>query len=191
MGPSYYVTPAPERNAPSRKMMLIGGGIVAALILGIILMFSSNGNSIGSQLTRLSLRLGNLQAILGKTEITRKIKNEDLSRVVTDFSLNLNSDVNDLTPLMVAAGLPENPDASVATSEADTSTVPKLDDAGLKNHLDSAYAEVLVIKIDSLRALIAEIYSQTNNTKLKSSLANTDKHLFDMKKRIVTIQNKL
>lgn len=187
MEPNYYVTAAPKPGGFSRKQLFIGAGLAIAILFGIILTFASGGKNIGNQLQHLSLRLTNFQSILADTETTRNLKNEDLSTLVQELSINLDSDINQLAPLLTSAGLPAKFDKNIVASEADTSTTAKLENAKLNNRLDQGLATVMRTKIASLRALIAETYQLTNNAQLKKSLASTDKHLSDGLKRLDNI----
>ena len=187
MGPNYYVTPAPKNNVPSKQMILLGGGLLAAIFIGIVLLFGSGGKSISSQLQHLSLRLLTLQKVLDDGSTTRNIKNKDLSLVVTDFSLNLQSDTNQLRPLMTSEGLPTEFDATIVANEADTSTTALLEKAVLNDNLDETYQKILLTKIISLRALINETAGLTKNKALYNQFVTTDKNLSNMQKRIEAI----
>ncbi len=188
MEPNYSVTPTRRSFSLTRKQLLLGGGLVAAVLIGIILLLGSGGKNISSQLQHLSLRLTNLQTMLSNTAVTRNFKNEELSSLVTEFNLNLSSDINELTPLMTEAGMPTKFDKSIVAAETDTSTDTKIEEATLNNQLDVGYSTVLKDKIASLRALLAETYELTSNTKLRSGLAATDKDLSDINKRLKKIQ---
>lgn len=184
MGPNYYVTPAPGQSRFSKKTILLGGGLVAAVLIALTLLLSSGGKNISSQLQHLSLRLNALQALLEDRTVSRNIKSAQLSQITTEFQLTLRSNVNQLTPLMVEAGMPEKADSNIAASEADASSAAKLEDAALKSQLDRVYAEMISQKITSLRALTAETYGLTKKAKLRQALSDLDKNLNTTKKRI-------
>lgn len=184
MGPNYYVTPTPPARGPSRKTLFIGAGLAGAIIIAVTLLFSSGGKNISTQLEHLSLRISSLQAVLDDSATTTALKDEELRHITTELGLTLQSSANQLKPLMVDAGLPEKLDANIVASEADTSSATKLKEAGLNNRLDRTYAEVLNQKIVSLRPLVADIYGQTKNTKLRQALSQFDKSLLQTKKRL-------
>jgi len=185
MEPSYgYVQSSPQNeNKFSRKMIfLIAGGIVAVLI-AIVLLLSNGQSGISNQSQYLVLRYKNLQTILTDEKTTRNLKNQDLSNIVTSFELAIITDQNDLNSAL-SGTLPVKMSESIVASEADVTTLKTIEEAYLENKLDSVYAEVLVKKINSLRALIAEVYGLTSSAKLKTTLAELDDHLLETKKKI-------
>jgi len=177
MGSDYYVTPTPQQNGFSRKMIFIGGGLIVAIIIAFILLLSGGGKNASSQLQHLSLRQAALQAMLDDTSTTRNIRNQDLNRLIADFSLNLQSDTNQLAPLFIEAGMSEKIDKNIAINEADSSTKGKLEAASLNNQLDRTYAEILKQKIESIQALLAETLPLIKDIDLKKALEAHDAHL--------------
>jgi hypothetical protein len=187
MGPDYYVSPAPQSRVPSRKILLLGIGLVAAVIVGVGLLLAGGGKDISKELQRLTIRLSTLQAILDNTEQTRNIKNEELSRLISEFSINLASDTNTITPLLSEAGVPENVDPKVLASETDT-TGEELEEAALNNKLDSAMKETIQTKIRSIRILMAEIYPSVKTANLKKALETLDTNLSKTAERLEKIR---
>ncbi|MEK7621120.1 MAG: hypothetical protein AAB395_02075, partial [Patescibacteria group bacterium] len=90
--------------------------------------------------------------------------------------LTTTTDVNDLKTAL-ASQLPQKISDSIIAAEADTSTAQTIEDAYLENKLDAVYGKVLIKKIDSIRALIAEIYGLSKDQKLKEVLVDVDDHL--------------
>lgn len=176
MAQNYYVTPSPQPNRFSKKNLLVGGGLVTAVIIALLLL-GSGGNTMSKQLQHLSLRMASLQKLLESAEVSKNLRDEELSHINTELKLTLASSVNELTPLMVDAGLPSQFDKSIVASESDASVAVKLEEAALNNKFDEAYAETLGQKIISLRALIKETYSLSKNTKLRQALVNLDNTL--------------
>lgn len=189
MQPEYsYVQIEPGTSSwQSRKTLFLGIGLFVAIIIGLVLILSSGQKSISNQAQHLSLRLNNLQTMLSDTNTTRNIKNQDLSNLVTSFSLSLTTDTNDITSLL-GKDLPQKPSDAIVAAEADTTTAKTIEDAYLENKLDTVYADVLVKKIDSLRALITEMYGLSKDAKLKQSLQDLDTHLSNTRKQITAIR---
>lgn len=179
-----YVNPAPQNSSPfSRKMLIVIGGSIFAIILAIILMVSSGSNSTSSQAQHLILRMENLQTILSDNETTRHLKNQELSNLVTSFSLTQTTDINDLK-IALSSQLPQKMDEKIIANETDTTTATTIEEAYLKNKLDAVYAEVLTKKIASLQALIAELYGKTKDQKLKQTLESVNENLRKTGKQI-------
>lgn len=179
-----YVNPTPQNSSVfSRKMLIVIGGSVFAIILAIILMVSSSSNSTSSQAQHLILRMESLQAILSDNETTRHLKNQELSNLVTSFSLTQTTDINDLK-IALSNQLPQKIDEKILANETDTTTATTIEEAYLKNKLDAVYAEVLTKKIVSLQALIAELYGKTKDQKLKQTLESVNENLRKTGKQI-------
>lgn len=178
MDPNYgYVQSAPQNiGGFSKKTIIIIASLAVAIIIAIILLISSNQNVTGVQSQRLVVRYDNLQTLLSDTETTRNLKNQDLSNIVKSFELTTATDVNDLKTAL-ASQLPQKISDSIIVAEADTSTAQTIEDAYLENKLDAVYGEVLIKKIDSIRALIAEIYGLSKDQNLKEVLVDVDDHL--------------
>ncbi|OGL34300.1 hypothetical protein A3F64_00265 [Candidatus Saccharibacteria bacterium RIFCSPHIGHO2_12_FULL_42_8] len=179
-----YVNPAPQNGSPlSRKMLIVIGGSIFAIILAIILMVSTGSNSTSSQAQHLILRMESLQTILSDNETTRHLKNQELSNLVASFSLTQTTDINDLK-IALSSQLPEKIDEKILANETDTTTASTIEEAYLKNKLDAVYAEVLTKKIASLQALIAELYGKTKDQKLKQTLESVNENLRKTGKQI-------
>lgn len=178
MDPNYgYVQSSPQNiGGFSKKTIIIIASLAFAIIIAIVLLVSSSQSGTAVQSQRLIVRYDNLQALLSDTETTRNLKNQDLSNIVKSFELTTTTDINDLK-IALASQLPEKISESVVAAEADTSTAQTIEDAYLENKLDAVYGEVLIKKIDSIRALIAEIYGLSKDQNLKALLVEIDDHL--------------
>ncbi len=190
MEPNYgYVQADPQKDSMfSSKILLLAGSLIVAVIIAIILLlFTSGRSSVGTQGQHLLIRYSNLQAILADTKTTRNLKNQDLSDIVTSFNLTTTTDINDLT-IALSSSVPEKMNDSILAAEADTTTAQTIEDAYLENKLDSVYADTLIKKIDSLRALIAETYGLTKDQKLKATLVSVDDHLRTTRQQLADLK---
>lgn len=187
MGPNYYVTAAPQSNMPSRKMLFIGIGLIAAILIGIILMFMSGSKDISKSLQRLNIRIASLQTVLDDTEQTRNIRNQQLSQLISEFRINLASDTNQITPLLISEGMKQEVDQTIAASEADTAST-ELEEASLNNRLDSAMKDTLQKKIRSIRILLAEIYPDIKAKDLRTAMEKLDTNLSKTSERLDKIK---
>lgn len=178
MDPKYgYVQALPENNSRfSKKMILIAGGLIVSVIIAIVLLFSSGQSGISTQAQYLLVRYSNMQTMLSDTKTTRNLKSQELSNIITSYNLTATTDYNDLTTAL-AGQVPEKTDESIIAAESDELTMQKIEDAYLENKLDAVYADTLIKKIDSLRALIAEIYGLSKSQELKSTLESVDENL--------------
>lgn len=183
----YAQVPSEQTDMFSRKMLLVGICIVVAIIIAIVLLLGSGQNNISTQAQHLSARLDNLQTMLSDTNTTRNIKNQDLSNLITGFSLSLTTDTNDINSLL-GSQLPKKIDDKIIATESDVATQKNIEDAYLGNKLDKVYTDVLSKKIDSLRALVAEIYNLSKDQKLKTKLTQFDDHLRTTKQQLENLK---
>lgn len=185
MSQDYYVTPARPTARLSRKTLILGGGLVIAVLLGAFLLLgSAGGNSMSKQLQHLSLRMNALQSLVEGEYVKTNLKDKELSQITVELKLGLASSTNELNPLMLIAGLPEKFDADVVAIETDTSTDMKLNEAVVNNNFSQVYGEILTQKIASLKALVAETYGLTKNVALQEALVRLDKSLDSAKKSL-------
>lgn len=187
MGPNYYVTPPPRTSGLPKNIIFIGIGLFVALVVGVMLLGASGGKSITTQLQHLSLRLDNTQNFLSDVQTTRNLKDQELSQLVTNASLTITSDINDLTPLMTQSGLTDKYSDAIIAAETDTTSAQKIEEAKLNNNLDKVYASILSTKVTSLRALIAETYNASQSTELRAALDKVDDHLLAVQKQLEKI----
>lgn len=185
MDPNYgYVQSAPQNSGFkfSRKTLLIAGGLIIAIIIGIVLL-SGSQKGISVQAQHLVARYSNLQAMLSDKTTTRNLKNQDLSNIVTSSNLSVTTDIQDLNTAL-AGHIPAKLDSSIAAAEVDTTTAKTVEEAYLENKLDAVYADILIKKIKSIRALIAETYGLSKDQELKATLQNLDDHLRKTKQQL-------
>lgn len=183
MAQDYYVTPTPKASPFSKKMILIAAGIIIALIVGVMLL-GMGGNSTPQQLQRFSLRLSGLQSFLQAPIVRTNLKDQSLLQITSELKLSLATSKNELSPLLVSAGLPPKFDKAIIASEADTLSATTLEAAALNAKFDRTYAETLEQKIVSLRALTAETFKIVKGKKLKSALITLDDSLLVAKKKL-------
>lgn len=176
-----YVQAAPQENntfSRSRKLIFIGAGLVVAVIVAILLLLASGQKSISTQAQYLMLRMDSMQTMLSEPDTIKNIRNEELANIVASFSLTSSSDYNDLKAAL-GSQLPEKMDEKIVLAESSTTatTSQTIEDAYLENRLDEVYVEVLLKKIASIRALLAEIYGLTKSADLKKTLEGVDENL--------------
>lgn len=183
-----YVVSHPSKTFGfSKRILIISAGLIVAIVTAIALLLSSGGKSTATQVEHLVERMNNLQVLLTDTKTTRNIKNEDLSNIITSFSLTMTTDSNNLATAL-AEEYPTKIPESIVASEVDTATIKNIEDAYLENKLDAVYADVLKKKIASIRALIAETYGLSNNKKLKAELVKIDDHMRTVSDQLDTLK---
>ncbi|HEX6258748.1 MAG TPA: hypothetical protein VFZ48_04680 [Candidatus Saccharimonadales bacterium] len=173
MQPSYndvlppVPTSIPNRRGLSKRTVYIGGLLLLALIVGSALLIASSNDGLKKSLQRLTVRLEVLQSMTN--DAREAIVNPDLAKINSDASILVTGSIASLEKPMVAAGRGSVTDDN-KKAEADTATLETLKQAKLTGNFDTTFARVLGQKIDTVLALLAETYGQTNSVSLKSAL---------------------
>lgn len=167
--------PVPEKKKVkliefnSRTLLFIGIG-VGVVILGILLLIWANSGGVNTQLQHLSARLDTMQTIANESD--RSIRNPDLRKFNSDLRLLTTGNINKLRDPMAAVGMTQVSDG-VRAQEADTATIERLERAKSGGDFDIVYARVTEQKIDTIIALIREIYDKSGNNNLREALSES------------------
>lgn len=167
--------PVPEKKKVkliefnSRTLLFIGIG-VGVVILGILLLIWANSGGVNTQLQHLSARLDTMQTIANESD--RSIRNPDLRKFNSDLRLLTTGNINKLRDPMAAVGMTQVSDG-VRAQEADTATIERLERAKSGGDFDIVYARVTEQKIDTIIALIREIYDESGNNNLREALSES------------------
>ncbi len=181
MGPNYYVESPKQQFLSPQRAFLGGIGLIIALVVGMLLLSASGGQPTNTALLqRSALRLGGLTTFLDNPQVTRNIKDESLSQLVTNASITLTSDQNALNELLPQTKYP----ATMVSEETDTISKTKLEQAQLEGTLDRTFADIYTTKIRALRALLAETVPKTPSKDIRQVLVKTDTHLSDQQKQL-------
>ncbi|HYG84303.1 MAG TPA: hypothetical protein VD907_05500 [Verrucomicrobiae bacterium] len=184
------VPPVPTRNGGfrgiSQRSLLIGGGLLVAIIAGFILLMLTNNASLKDPLQRLTVRLETLQKITSDSQ--GALTNPDLQKINSDTSILATGSLSELAKPMDAAGRGSISDDNRAL-EADTATLEALANAQLEGRYDEVYARAVEQKIDTILALLSEIYNKTNNRQLKAALNTPYNNFMSIKKDFDSLSN--
>lgn len=167
--------PVPEKKKVkliefnSRTLLFIGIG-VGVVILGILLLIWANSGGVNTQLQHLSARLDTMQTIANESD--RSIRNPDLRKFNSDLRLLTTGNINKLRDPMAAVGMTQVSDG-IRAQEADTATIERLERAKSGGDFDIVYARVTEQKIDTIIALIREIYDESGNNNLREALSES------------------
>lgn len=179
MDPSYLgqPIPTPTANKPTGLMTKRTFFIVLGLLLAVVaaaVMLVASGDKSGTLQQRLSARQATTLTIIEDGQ--KNISEDTLQKLNSELKIVLLSDTTKLNAALKAAGM-KKVEKEIATAEADTATMQKLKSAKLNARYDQAYEEVLTQKIESLRALVQELHSETKNKALKAVLSDEYTHL--------------
>lgn len=177
MGPNYYVEPQRQSFIPQGKMLyLIIGGIVAVLLgAGLMIATNSGKKDLSTQYAQIESQAGQLNSLVNATEITRNIRNENLNNIIVESSTNITSDINAFHSAIQAANMPQQVPLSDEIKQ-------KLEDASLKNQLDSEFREEFMKQIELVRAQLAGTYPQVRVKTVRTAMESMDSHLSNVYK---------
>jgi hypothetical protein len=179
MGPNYYVEPQRQSFIPQGKMLYLIIGAIAALIVGGILIAVTNGSKkdLSLQYAQIESQAGQLNSLVNATEITRNIRNETLNNIVVESSTNITSDINAFHSAIQGVNMPQQVTLNDEVKQ-------RLEDASLKNQLDSAYREEFMKQIELVRAQLSGTYPQVKLKAVLTAMESMDGHLSEIYKRL-------
>ena len=154
----------PQRGIP-RAFLIVGSLVILAVIVAAFLLFGTRDNS-GVLRERLSARQTVTLSVIADGQ--KNISGEDLGKLNSEVSIVLKSDDAALQAALKAAGT--KPDKKITASEADTDSVTELKTAKLNGQYDSKYRSILNQKLESLQALVKELYGSSKSKSLKATL---------------------
>lgn len=160
----------------SKKFLfLVGGGLLLAIIVGIFA-FTSGGTAPRDQLQTLAARINTLQKVSSTAQ--KNIKSSKLRSINGSLTLLLTNASHDM-----AEPLKNNDvdvlklDKDIVKAEAGTELSGKLEDARLNAVFDRTYTREMSYQLDTVKALMKQIYAKTSSKSLKDFLNETDKNL--------------
>lgn len=169
------VPPVPQKkqvklfSLTPKTLMWVGIG-VAVIVAGIIMLMVSTSNNIAPQMQRLSARLDTTLSIT--EDASRSIQNADLRKLNSDARILTTGSISKLQQPFANAGMGSVPE-NILAAEADTATVERIEAAKTGGNFDGIYARVLEQKIDTILALMIEIFDNTNRSELQTALTES------------------
>jgi hypothetical protein len=173
------------RGLLTARAWMILGAMVAAILAGIFLLFGSQDQS-GTLQQRVSARQTTTLKLVADGQ--KNLKDADLSKLNSELSIVLAGDDSAVQAALKNAGM-KKIDKEITAAEADEDTFKSLSTAKISGRYDTAYQDTLVQKLDSLRALLAELHGATRNKPLKAVLDTEYQHLGGYLKTLQTTAN--
>jgi hypothetical protein len=174
---------APQEKKPglSNRLFLFiaGGGLLLAIIVGIFALTSS-GTGPTQKMQTLAARLTALQSISDKAQ--KNIKSGDLRSTnssLTIFLTNANHDI--VTPFGKNGVDIKKIDKKIITKESGADLTKKLEDARLNAIYDRTYSSEMSYQLQTVAALMTDIYKNSKSKSLKEFLVTTDNNLTPIK----------
>lgn len=174
---------APKQGMNSKLFfLLIGGGLLVAIIVGILALTSGSGGPTQKMQT-LAARLATLQSIAGDAQ--KNIKSGQLrttNSTLNIFLTNANRDI--IEPLSKNGVDIKKIDKSIQSKENGEKLKTELEDARLNATFDRTYAREMSFQLETVAALMKDIYENSNSKSLKEFLEATDTNLQPIKKQL-------
>jgi len=171
------IAPEQPKASMGNKLffILIGGGLLVAIIVGILALTSGN-NGPTQKMQTLSARLTTLQKVSSDSQKT--IKNGTLrstNGTLTILLTNANRDIAE--PLSKNGVDVKKIDKSIQTKEDGAKLTEQLEEARLNAIFDRVYAREMSYQLETVAALMKQIYNSTGSKSLKTYLEATDANL--------------
>jgi outer membrane murein-binding lipoprotein Lpp len=175
------IAPEQPKQGMNNKMffLLIGGGLLVAAVVGILAL-SGGSNGPTQKMQRLAARLTTLQTVASDAQ--RNIKSGQLrstNSTLTIFLTNANRDIAE--PLSKNSVDIKKIDTKITASENGEKLKTTLEDARLNATFDRTYAREMSYQLETVAALMKDIYTNTNSKSLKTFLEATDTNLQPIK----------
>lgn len=161
--------------------------LLAALAVGLFAFLNSGSNNT-SDMSRLSVRLKNLQAISDSSQ--KNIVSSNLRGTNTNLSLlltNINRDIE--TPLTTLGVDPTKLDAKIIASEDTTKITERLENARLNATFDRIYTLEMTYQLETLMVLVQQIESNTKSGATKEFLADTYQKIEPIQKQFANFSS--
>jgi len=175
------IAPQQKKKGLSNRLFLFiaGGGLLLAIIVGIFALTSSNTGPTQKMQT-LAARLTTLHDISDKAQ--KSIKSSDLRSINSSLTIILTNANRDIAAPLSKVGVDVTKlDSKVKSAEDGATLSQTLENARLNAVYDRTYAREMAYQLETVVALMQEIYSSTNSKSLKEFLESTNTNLDPLK----------
>jgi len=176
------IAPEAPKKGMSNKLFLgvIGGGLLVAIIVGLLLLSGGSSNGSTEKMQRLAARLTTLETIADEAD--RTIKSGQLRSTNSNLKIFLTNTNRDITDPLLKNGVDTKKiDKKIETAENGEKLKKSLEDARLNAVFDRIYAREMSYQLDTVSALMVELYNSSASKSLKDFLVTTNKNLEPLK----------
>jgi phage-related protein len=175
-------TTRPASPGQSRFWMIIVGLLVVALLIGGFVIFKSKDTS---GVLRQQLRERQAATLLILDDGQKNISDENLAKVNSELSLIMKGDNTAIQSALKELKTKKSSKETIAAESAGD-TLSRLKISKLNGVYDATYRLAITQKIDSLHALLKEIYTKTHSKSLKTAIGTEYDHLTTFLDRLNT-----
>jgi hypothetical protein len=180
------IAPKPQKKGLSSRgfLMVVGGGLVVAVIVGILAL-SSGGSGPTKNMQTFAARVQTLEKITAGAQ--KNIKSNDLRGTNVNLTLFLtNTDQNMTKPLANNSVDVKKLDKDIVAAEKGDALTAKLENARLNATFDRTYAREMIYQLTALETLMKSIYNSSKSKSMKDFLQTADDSLLPIKKQFDT-----
>lgn len=180
------IAPPPKKpgiNTRSLVIVVVGIGLVLALVVGFMLFVNSSSKGPKTSTVVLAARMQAMQGIADKSQ--KNIKSSALRGVNSNLIIFLSNANRDIAEPLTAVGLDvKKLDKNVIAKEKADPITADLEDARLNAIFDDTYAREMSFKLTTISLLMEEIYDTSKSKTMKDFLIKTDENLQPIKQQL-------
>lgn len=177
------IAPQPKKAGLNNKtfFLLIGGGLLFAIIVGVLAFSSGSGPK--QQMETLAARMQTLQTISQNAQ--KNIKSGTLRSTNSNLSIFLTNANHDIADPLKKNGIDiKKLDKKIVAAEKDDALTAKLEDARLNAVYDQTYAREMGYQLATVKALMKTIYNKSKSKSMKDFLSKTNDNLAPITKQL-------
>jgi hypothetical protein len=180
------IAPQPQKPGINKRalvVVILGIGLVLALVIGFITFTTSSANGPKKSAVVLTVRMQEMKTVAEASQ--PKIKSSSLRGINRSLIIFLTNANRDITVPLTANGINmEKLDKAVVAKEKADPITANLEDARLNAVFDDTYAREMSFKLATVALLIEEISSTTKSKSMKDFLTTTSSNLQPIKQQL-------
>jgi hypothetical protein len=154
------------------RLLILIGAILVLVVIAAAIVLNIISQSTRYPLEQMTARLNATQEIV--TSAKSNLKNSELRGLNSNLGLYLTNTNRDIAEPLLSAGVNvDKLDEKVVSDESSEPILSRLEDARLNAIYDRTYAREMAYQLETLIALMKQIYSSTGNSELKEFLQTT------------------
>ena len=172
---------APKKGFLGKKEIIITAVLAGLVLVVVILALAINAGGSSDPNKQLAARLISTQTIVEGSQV--KLKSTELRTLNSNLNIYLTNTNRDIVEPLAAVKIDiEKIDKSILAAEAGTDITNRLEDARLNATFDRTYAREISYQLETIGALMRQLYTSTNSVTYKAFLDNAYNNLLPTQK---------
>lgn len=173
----------PGLNKQAVAFVVIGIGLVLALVIGFLMFISGDSDSPKATMQTLTARMQAIQEVSDKSQ--KNIKSSELRGINSTLKVILTNANRDIVAPLAANGIEmKKLDKTIVAKEKADPITADLEDARLNAVFDDTYAREMSFKLTTVLLLMEDIYNKSDSKSMKAFVLKTDKDLQPIKQQL-------